>query len=193
MYIILTVIGWVIGLYVAFMLMLAIGFSAGGAANTGNKDLSIMSIASTFLLFYLIYKGFTFFFGSDDIDASQKQNPAVIKTVQYNTPIIEVSSNAPSVKREKVSPIQPQTKQKATPQTTVVKAQKGYFDDAQLLLWIFYSFTFIFYVMWLFKPSKIKRPEKELVKKKLIATMMFKKDTAGLQAWHPAWKPDDQL
>ena len=190
--IILTGIGWVIGLYVAFMLLLAIGFSLGGAANTGNSDLSIMSIGSTFLLFYLIYKGFTFFFGADDINTVGKQSPAIIKTVQYDTPIIEVSNTKAPVRVDKANTTQTEQRPLVPTKENLVKSKKGYFDDTQFLLWIFYSFTFLFYVIWLFKPSKINNSEKELAKKKIIATMMFKKDASGLQAWNPAWKPDDQ-
>ena len=189
--IILTVLGWMIGLYVAFMLLLAIGFSLGGAANTGNSDLSIISIGSTFLLFYLIYKGFTFFFGADDIDAVSRQSASVIKIVQYNTPIIEISNDKAPARVDRKNPIQDESKHRIQTKTPTVKPQKGYFDDTQFLLWVFYSLSFLFYITWLFKPSKIKNSEKELAKKKIIATMMFKKDDAGLQAWHPAWKPDD--
>jgi len=191
--IILTVIGWVIGLYVAFMLILAIGFSLGGAANTGNSDLSIMSIASTFLLFYLIYKGFTFFFGSDDIDTVKSNKTPVIRTVQYDTPVIDIPSTTPPVTKEKIIPEQT----KATPlvhkEKVVTKVKKGYFDGVPYIPWIIYSLVLLFYVYWIFKPATKQQTEKELVKKKLIATMMFKKDVSGRQAWHPSWEPDNSL
>ena len=192
---IITVIGWIIGLYVAFILILAIGFSAGGAANKKNSDLTIMSIGSTFLLFYLIYKGFTFFFGSDDIDVNERKAPIPVKTIQRDTTAVDVTEATPPT-------TQPVTETKPTPTQTksipvtlkeTAKAKKGYFDDAPYIPWMIYALVFLFYLFWIFKPSKEEQAEKELVKKKLIATMMFQKDATGLQAWHPDWKPDDHL
>ena len=192
-----TVIGWIIGLYIAFMLILAIGFSLGGAANTGNSDLSIMSIGSTLLLFYLIYKGFTFFFGSDDIDVVKHHTSPVVQTVQYDTTVVDVTDVRPPAEQAIIEDeiVPTQTKKEATVPTEkkVSKVKKGYFDDTPFIPWIIYSFVLLFYVYWIFKPSEDVHTEKELAKKKLVATMMFKKDASGLQAWHPDWKADDQL
>jgi len=190
---VITVIGWMIGLYAAFILMLAIGFSLGGATNTGKSELKIMSIASTFLLFYLIYQGFTFFFGSDDIDP--KKTPLVVRTVQHDTTVIDVPSATPpevlTVTENKTIPTQTKTEPIVHTQQTVAKVKKGYFDDMPYIPWTIYTLTFLFYMFWIFKPSKNKQTEKELVKQKLIATMTLKKDASGLQAWDPNWKPDE--
>jgi len=192
-----TVIGWIIGLYAAFMLILAIGFSLGGAANTGNSDLSIMSIGSTLLLFYLIYKGFTFFFGSDDTDVVKRYTPPVVQTVQYDTTPVDVTDIKPpaaqAITEHEVLTTETKIAPTVTTAKTVPTVKKGYFDDKPFIPWIFYSFMFLSYLFWLFKPSKAKQTQKELAKKKMIATMMFKKDASGLQAWNPDWKPDEQL
>ena len=185
---VITVVGWIIGLYVAFMLILAIGFSAGGAANTKNSDLSIMSLASTFLLIYLIYKGFSFLFGPDESDAVARNVPPVTQAVQYDSTEIDVSTAAaPTLKAGTASPKR-ETRAQVHEQSTVKKEK----ERPEYLLWFLYTFAFV-YAIWLFKPSKDGHKEKELAKKKIMATMMFKKDATGLQAWHPAWKPDDQL
>ena len=45
----ITVISWIAGFYAIFILSLTIGFSAGGAAQTGNSSLGILSMVSTLL------------------------------------------------------------------------------------------------------------------------------------------------
>jgi len=191
---VITVIGWMIGLYAAFILMLAIGFSLGGAANTGKPEQIFMSLASTFLLLYLIYKGFTSIFGSEDIDPNK--TPLVVRTVQHDTTTIDVSNTTPpetqAVTKSKAIPVQTKTEHMAPTEKTVAKVKKGYFDDAPYMPWLIYAFIFSFYAFWIFKPSRGEKTEKELVKEKIIATMTFKKDASGLQAWHPNWKSDDE-
>ena len=190
--IVITIIGWMVGLYVAFMLILAIGFSAGGAANNKNSDLSIMSIGSTLLLIYLIYKGFTFLFGADETDGVSRKVSLVVQAVQYDTTETDVSSSTAPALKVSTIPTQVEKKSQVHKQPMVVKEKKDTFTNSQYILWFFYAFAFI-YAVWLLKPSKGKHTEKELAKKKLIASMMFKKDASGLQAWHPDWKPEDHL
>ena len=63
----ITVISWLAGFYALFILALTIGFSAGGAANTGNSELGIVSTVSTLLFLYLIYIGVSSLFSTDDV------------------------------------------------------------------------------------------------------------------------------
>ena len=90
----ITVVSWIIGLYVAFILLLAIGFAAGGAANTGSSELSIISIASSLLLIYLIWMGVSSLFFSDEADApdiNSSISAGKVKEVYYDTTEIDVS------------------------------------------------------------------------------------------------------
>ena len=64
----ITIISWIAGFYLAFILLLAIGFSAGGAAQTKKTGLGITSMLSTLFFLYLVYIGFSAIFGSDDKD-----------------------------------------------------------------------------------------------------------------------------
>ena len=188
---VITVIGWIVGLYVAFVLILAIGFSAGGAANKKNSDLSIMSLASTFLLIYLIYKGFTFLFGPDETDAVARKVAPVVQAVYYDNTESDVSrSTAPTLTTSAIATkteIQPQVHKASTE-----VEEKELVDNTPYMLWFLYAFAFV-YGIWVFIPSKGKHKEKELAKKKIMASMMFKKDATGLQAWHPKWKPEDEI
>ena len=189
---VITVIGWIIGLYVAFVLILAIGFSAGGAANKKNSDLSIMSLASTFLLIYLIYKGFSFLFGPDDTDAVARKVAPVVQTVHYDSTESDVSRSAAPVLTTSTIATKTETQLQVHKASTEVEERKELVDNTPYMLWFLYAFAFV-YGIWLFIPSNGKHKEKELAKKKIMASMMFKKDATGLQAWHPDWKPEDHL
>lgn len=190
----ITVVSWIIGLYVAFILLLAIGFAAGGASNTGSSELSIISIASSLLLIYLIWMGVSSLFFSDEADApdiNSSISAGKVKEVYYDTTEIDVSGvTAPSIDGKSTS-VQTKAEPRSHTQTATVKEEKSFFDDYQYLLWSFYALAFILYASWLLKPSKVKGRGKDLVKKKLIASMTLKEDATGLKPWNPNWKPED--
>ncbi len=190
----ITVIGWVIGLYVAFILLLSIGFSAGGAANTGNLDLGIISIVSSMLLMYLIWMGISSLFMSDEDDSPKMVSSVGVtelkneKQLYYDTTEVDVSGiAAPSTAAKSTAA---DAKTGSRPQIQTATKKKEFFDDYPYLLWLFYTVVFIFYASWLFTPSKAKGQGKDLVKQKLIASMTWKEDPAGLKPWNPNWDPE---
>ena len=66
----ITIIMWIAGFYAGFILLMAIGFGAGGASQ--NSELGLFSLASTFLFLYLIYAGVTSLFTSDDLSTTKQ-------------------------------------------------------------------------------------------------------------------------
>ena len=191
--ILITIIAWVIGLYVAFILLLSIGFSAGGAANTGNSELSIISIVSSLLLIYLVWLGISSLFTSEDDSPKMVTSAGVTglkndKQVYYDTTAVDVSGIAAPSTDGKSTVVD--TKQLSHPQIQTATKKKEFFDDYPYLLWLFYTVVFVFYASWLFTPSKAKGQGKDLVKQKLIASMTWKEDPAGLKPWSPKWNPE---
>ena len=119
----ITVISWIAGFYAIFILLLAIGFSLAGAAQTGNSELGIVSMVSTLLFLYLIYIGFSSIFSTDDIEI-----PSQIKSEKnVSTEHIEVDNMVPTIKIEK--------------EQTVIKVQNSQNDN--IILWILYIFMFL--------------------------------------------------
>ena len=189
----ITVIGWIAGLSFAFMLLLSIGFSAGGAANTGNSELGIVSIASSLLLIYLIWAGVSSLFSSDDVKSPETKTIVrvtqtdKVKEADYDPTVVDVSGVvAPSTDKKSIAT---DTKMASRPATATKKNE--FFDDNPYLLWLFYTVAFMIYASWLFQPSKIKGKGKDLVKQKLIASMTWKEDASGLKPWNPNWNPED--
>ncbi len=190
----ITVIAWIIGFYVAFILLLSIGFAAGGAANTGNPELSIISIASSMLLIYLIWTGISSLFISDEEDSPKMVSSVGVaelkneKQLYYDTTEVDVSGIAAPSTDAKSSAAD--TKRASSPQIQTAIKKKEFFDNYPYLLWLFYTVVFVFYASWLFAPSKAKGQGKDLVKQKLIASMTWKEDPAGLKPWNPKWNPE---
>ena len=120
--------------------------------------LSRSSVGSTFLLFCLIYKSFTFFFGSDKI-------PIAVKTVQYGTLVIDVTSvTVPATQpaaEEKVIQTEEAKNEPATQaKRSMTKVKKGYVDDTPYIPWIIYTLVFLLYMFLIFKLSKKSWPRK---------------------------------
>ncbi len=194
----ITVITWIVGLYAGFMLLMAIGFSAGGAAQTGNSELGILSTISSLLFIYLVWMGVSSVFFSNEVEIADlnssvkevKVKKAKVAIVDYDTPSVDVSEiSAPSTE-SKSRAVATEAKVAPSPKATVVKAKESTVTNNDLLLWLFYAIAFIVYFSWVFAPSKIKGSKRDLVKKKIIGTMTLKKDESGLQAWDPKWKPE---
>ena len=136
----ITVISWIAGFYAIFILVLTIGFSAGGAAQTANSELGIVSMVSTLLFLYLIYIGFSSIFSTNDIEI-----PSQIKSEKnVSTEHIEVDNIVPTIKMEK--------------EQIVIKVQNSQNDN--ITLWIIYIFMFLpvpFIVLLFYK--KVTRKE----------------------------------
>ena len=78
----ITVISWIAGFYAAFILLLSIGFSAGGHANTGNAGLGMISIVSTLLFLFLIYLGGSSLFSTDDANVSTQVKSEKVEKIE---------------------------------------------------------------------------------------------------------------
>jgi len=180
-----TVITWIVGIYAGFILLMAIGFSAGGAAQTGKSELGLASTFSTLLLFYLIWKGVSSLFFSDTVDESRTVRTVKVAVVDTQTPSVQVSAiMAPSTNHAKSMKVKPEAK------VETIAPKKDVSNDINWLLWAFYIVTFIAYFSWIFAPSKTKGEGKDLIKQKFIASMTFKEDESGLKPWNPNWKPE---
>ena len=192
--VLITVVSWMIGLYVAFILLLSIGFALGGAVNTGSSELSIISIVSSMFLIYLIWMGISSLFISDEEDSPNMVSSVEMtelkneKQLYYDTTEADVSGITAPLRDGKSTAAD--AKRAPHPQTQTVTKKKEFFDDYPYLLWLFYTVVFIFYASWLFTPSKAKGHGKDLVKQKLIASMTWKEDPKGLKPWHPKWDPN---
>ena len=82
----ITVISWIAGFYAILILGLAIGFSAGGYANTSNPELGLVSLISTFLFLYVIYLGASSLFSTDDVKTPTQINSEKIYKLLHKQP-----------------------------------------------------------------------------------------------------------
>ncbi len=138
----ITVISWIAGFYAIFILVLTIVFSAGGAAQTANSELGIVSMVSTLLFLYLIYIGFSSIFSTNDIEI-----PSQIKSEKnVSTEHIEVDNIVPTIKMEKEKTVikgEPHS-----PKSKIMEedCQKIFVQNSQndnITLWILYIFMFL--------------------------------------------------
>jgi len=192
--ILITVVSWIIGLYVAFILLLSIGFSAGGAANTGNTDLGIISLVSSLLLLYLIWTGISSLLPSDEADSSGMTPSVKVpegkegKEAYYDTTEVDTSGiAAPSIDGKSTAT---HPKEKSPSHIQEASNKKELYQEYPYLFWSFYAVAFLLYASWFFKSSKSKGQGKDLVKQKLIASMTWKEDARGLKPWNPEWNPE---
>jgi len=125
----ITVIFWVAGFYAAFILLLAMVFSAGGHAQTGDSGLGIMSLVSTFLFLFLIYLGASSLFSTDDAKVSSKIQSEKSISIEHTE-----ANNV--IETEKIEKAQ-----------TVVNTQND-----NIILWILYIFMFfpVPFIVYLF-------------------------------------------
>lgn len=65
----MTIITWIGAIFIAYMLIMGFIFAAGGAAQTGEPSLIIISIVSVLLLIYLLWWLISSTFFSNEIKA----------------------------------------------------------------------------------------------------------------------------
>lgn len=163
----ITIISWIGGIALFGILGLAFGFSAGGFAQTKNSDLGIISLASTVLIFWLLWMG-----------ASSLYHMAGSVVDAYTSAPQQSSLAAQTTATRAQQPI-----------TTVAVDKNDGKDNLQMqILFILASIPFL---IWLLSPSGQEDKEKELIRKKLMATVALEKDESGTRPWDPNWKPKD--
>ena len=163
----ITVVAWIVGLYAGFALLMAIVFSGLGAAQTGNSELTIASMVSSMLLIYLVWMGVSSLIEDDVVSTSliTKMDTMSVNNLSTLQHTVTTSENR--------------------------AVSKSNYDESDFALWSIYMATFVLFFIWIFRPSTKRGREKELVKKKFLASMSLKVDETGLRPWNPNWNPED--
>ena len=163
----ITIISWIGGFALFGLLGLVFVFSSTAHRHPGESSIDIVTLASFALMLWLLWMGASSIFhmagsAADAYVNKPQQSSSFAKTVMTGT------------------------QQSVTTDTADKSDDK---DDLQMqILFILASLPFL---IWLLSPSDQEDKKKELVRKKLMATVTLEKDESGARPWDPHWKPVD--
>ena len=87
----ITIISWIAGFFLSFVLLLSFVFSAAGAAQTNKLDLKIISWISVLLFIWLVWSGISSLSVSDEVSSAvtTAQNASMPETKMAASTIFE--------------------------------------------------------------------------------------------------------
>ncbi len=160
----ITIISWIggIGLFGVFGLLFV--FSSTAHTQPGESSLNIVSIVSFALILWLLWMGASSLYHIAGSAADEYLNKP-----QQTSSVVQTAITGP---------------QKPTTTGTLDKK-----DDLQMqILFILATLPFL---IWIFTPSYQEDKKKELIRKKVMASVTLEKDKSGTRPWNPHWKPKD--
>ena len=198
---------WIIGPMIGFVLMLGIVFAEGGAAQTNNMELHIVSKGSMLLLVGLIWLGVSSLIGEDDALPVELSNKSYEDTASVQNAKAPSSYKLTETTQSQTKTMTPQGESTLTASieeasthtdTTAEKkvttkeqtTSKVHYSETDYLLWSSYMLIFLLFMWWVFGSSKKSGKGREVVKEKFMATMRLEADETGLRPWNPDWKEE---
>ena len=163
----ITIISWIGGFALFGLLGLIFVFSSTAHRQPGESSIDIVTLASLALMLWLLWMG-----GASIYHIAGSTADAYVNKPQQSSSVAKTATAG--------------TQQSVTTDTVDKSDEK---DDLQMqILFILATLPFL---IWLLSPSDQEDKKKELVRKKLMATVALEKDESGTRPWDPHWKPAD--
>lgn len=143
----ITIISWVGGIALFFLLGLSLVFSSAANAQTGKSGFGIIAVTSGVLMVWLLWMG-----GASLYHAAGSATDAIVNASHK------------------------ETAKKQSEQTDKANIASKNGDREDIRLQILFILVCIPFLIWLFTPSAKEDKEKDRVRKKFVASMSFNKD-----------------
>ena len=163
----ITIISWIGGFALFGLIGLIFVFSSTAHKHPGESSADILSLASLALILWLLWMGASSIFHMAGSAADTYLNEAQPSS-SVSHPAVTGSD------KEIVTDTADQSEQK---------------DD--LRMQILFILAIIPFLIWIFTPSTRQDTRRDLIRKKVMASIALEKGEYGTRPWNPDWKPED--
>ena len=163
----ITIISWIGGIALFGLFGLLFVFSSTAHTQPGESSLNIISIVSSALILWLLWMGASSLYhiagsAADEYLNEPQQTSSVVQTATTGS------------------------------QQTITTGTADKNDEKEdLRMQILFILATLPFLIWLFTPSDEKDTKRDLVRKKVMASIALEKDEFGTRPWTPDWKPED--